>query len=132
MALPWVRLDSNIASHDKILALIDANPTALAYRAAFSFVCSIGYSGGHGTDGLIPFSALNYIHGNRKTAEATVEVGLWTPDAGGWRLGNFAVRQQTAAVTESTRAAQSLGARKANCHRWHDEGCKCWQRLSAS
>ena len=131
MALPWVRLDSNIASHEKILALLDERPEALAYRAAFSYVCSIGYAGAHGTDGLIPFNALPFVHGNRKTAELAVKHQLWLPDRLGWRIRNFETRQQTSATTQAIRNAQRAGAQRANCTRWHGKDCRCWEDQSA-
>lgn len=127
MALPWVRLDANIASHDKILALLDEKPLALAYQAAFSYVCSLGYCGGHSTDGLVPFTALPFIHGTRKTAELLVAHFLWQPNPLGWTVPHWAERQQSDAVTRSVRNAQRAGALKANCRRWHGEACQCWE-----
>lgn len=128
MPLPWVRLDSNIASHDKILALLEEKPAARAYQAAFSYVAALGHCGGHGTDGLITFSALRFVHGTRATAELLVTHGLWVPDPLGWRIPRWAERQQSEAVTTNTKLAQSMGARKANCVRWHGSACGCWER----
>ena len=127
MALPWVRLDANLASHDKILALLGEQPPALAYKAAFSYVCSLGYSGGHGTDGLIEFAAVPFIHGNKKTAALLVKHFLWTPDRLGWVIVNFDKRQQLSATTRAIRNAQRAGALKANCKRWHGDDCNCWE-----
>lgn len=127
MALPWVRLDSNIASHDKILALLEEKPAALAYQAAFSYVCSLGYGGGHGTDGLIAFGALSFVHGTKKTAELLVRHHLWQPTPLGWQIRNFEKRQQSAATTASIRNAQRAGAKRANCKRWHTDDCRCWE-----
>lgn len=129
MALPWVRLDVNIASHDKILALL-AEPSALAYRAAFSYVCSLGYSGGHGTDGLIEFAALPFIHGNKNTSGLLVNHFLWKPDRLGWTIVNFDKRQQLTATTKAIRNAQRAGALKANCKRWHGDECNCWEGVA--
>jgi len=127
MALPWVRLDSNLAAHDKILALTSEKPEAAAYRAAFSYVCSLGYAGAHGTDGLISFSALPFIHGTKKTAQLLVKHFLWEPHPLGWQIRNFATRQQSAATTQAIKNAQRVGALKANCTRWHGPGCGCWE-----
>ena len=124
MSLPWVRLDANIASHDKILTLLQ---NGAGVKAAWSYVCSLGYSGGHGTDGLIPFSALPFIHCTKSLAALLVAHGLWEPDQLGWRIPNWSDRQQTSTATESKRAAQSAGARKANCVRWHGPDCGCWK-----
>lgn len=128
MSLPWVRLDSNIASHDKILTLLSERPPVLAYQSAFSYVCSLGYIGGHGTDGLVPFSAIPFVHGTPKTAEMLVRHHLWSPDPLGWRVPNWADRQQSGAVTQAVRGAQRVGALKANCVRWHGGDCKCWEK----
>ncbi len=124
MPLPWVRLDSNIASHDKILAVIEQKN---GYRAAFAYVCGLGYCGSHATDGLIPFSALPYIHATRAVAEQLVEVRLWEPHPMGWTVRNWALRQELEAVTEDKRARQRLGGIKGNCLRYHGPSCGCWK-----
>ena len=130
MSLPWVRLDSNLATHDKILSLLDEKPAATAYQAAFSYVCSLGYCGGHSTDGLIPFSAVPFIHGTHKTAELLVKHFLWAPDPLGWRLPHWGDRQQSDAVTKSIKNARRAAAGKGNCVRWHGPDCKCWEQAS--
>src|SRR5437868_7186513 len=61
MSLPWVRLDSNIASHDKILALL-SDPSPKRWQAAASYMFALGWSGDHGTDGRIPQAALPFVH----------------------------------------------------------------------
>lgn len=130
MTLPWVRLDSNIASHDKVLSLLEERPPALAYQAAFSYVCSLGYCGSHGTDGMVPFGALAFIHGTRKTAELLVRNYLWTPVPEGWRIPKWDTRQQSQAVSESIRRSRRAAASKGNCMRWHGKDCKCWEEAS--
>jgi len=119
-SLLWVRIDSDLASHDKILNLVhDANPRR--WQAAFSYVCAIGWSGGRGTDGKVSAYALPYIHGTSTTARLLVEHGLWEPNGrGSWQIHNFADRQQTTAVTEQRRTE----AARAACIRWH--GPECW------
>ena len=77
MGLPWTRLDSNIASHDKILRLVTEYKHGKG--SAFVYVCSLGYAAGNGTDGLVPFACLHFIHATKRDAEALVEVGLWHP-----------------------------------------------------
>lgn len=127
MGLPWVRLDSNIASHDKILALLTRrNGRAIA----FSYCCSLGYSGGNGTDGHIPFAALPFLHATRKDAEMLVEVGLWEPDPYGWTIHNYGDRQQLSYIAEAVRAGNRRGALKANCARWHGADCGCWKEAT--
>ena len=124
MSLPWVRLDTNLAGHDKILELTAEKD---GYRAAFSYVCSIGYAGGNGTDGLITFATLPFIHGNKRTAELCVKHFLWAPDPLGWLIVNFEKRQQSAAVTRQISNARRVAANKGNCVRWHGPNCKCWE-----
>ena len=125
MGLPWVRLDSNIASHDKILALLERRN---GRAAAFSYCCSLAYAGGNGTDGHIPFAALPFLHATKRDAEMLVEVGLWDPDRFGWTIRNFTERNQMSVVSDAIRAGQRRGALKANCTRWHGPDCKCWSQ----
>lgn len=125
MALPWVRLDANIASHDKILGLIAETPHG--WRAAFSYTCSLGYAGGHGTDGLIEFPALPFVHGTKQTAQLLVKHHLWRPHPLGWLVTNWEKRQQSEAMTKSIRNSRRAAAVKGNCVRWHGSDCGCWE-----
>ena len=127
--LPWVRLDANIATHDMILALLEEKP-GIAYKAAFSYVCSLGYAGGHGTDGLIEFTALKFIHGTKETALLLVKHYLWRPDRLGWRIVNFDKRQQLSADNRAISNARRAAGNKGNCIRWHGEECGCWEEAS--
>lgn len=127
VSLPWVRLDSNIAGHDKILGLI-AEPGG--YRAAFAYVCSLGYAGGHGTDGLIAFNALTFVHATKATALLLVKHGLWKPDRLGWQIVNYGKRQQLDAARKALSNARRAAAEKGNCIRWHGPDCGCWEEAS--
>lgn len=127
MALPWVRLDSNIASHDKILALLAERDGAKAFVL---YICALGYAGGHGTDGRIPKYALPVLHGSVKLANLLVDHRLWQhdpTDTTGYLIRNFDQRQELAVITEGKRAAQSIGGRKAMCRRHHGPDCGCWR-----
>jgi hypothetical protein len=128
VALPWVRLDSNISSHDKILELVNGT-SQHRWRAAAVYQFAIGWCGGQGTDGHIPFTSLTAVHGSKAVAELLVSVGLWAPDPHGWHMPNWRGRQPTSDATEAVRAAQSKGAMKANCVRWHGPKCGCWEAL---
>jgi hypothetical protein len=120
MTLPWVRIDSNLASHDKILALVH-DPSPRRWQAAFSYVCAIGWSADRGTDGEIPPTALPFIHGTRTTSRLLVDHYLWEPNGhGGWVIHNFADRQITKATADKIRG----DAQRAACVRWH--GPDCW------
>lgn len=124
MGLPWVRLDANISTHDKILYLA-SDPAANRWQAAFSYVCSLAWSGGQGTDGKIPTAALGIVHGNAKTARLLVKYRLWEEATAGYQIVNFAERQQISAVSEAIRNAQSSGGKRGNCRRYH--GDSCWR-----
>ena len=125
MALPWVRLDSHIGSHDKILALL-SDPSPKRWQAAFSYVCALGWSGDQGTDGRIPTVALPFVHGTTATARLLVKYRLWDEAVAGWQIYNFSDRQELAAVTAGKRESRRYGAAKGNCSRWH--GPDCWDK----
>ena len=124
MPLPWVRLDTNLPSHDKMLTLIGMKD---GYRAGFVYVCGLAYCGQNETDGFIPTAALPFVHGRKADAERLVEVGLWAPAPNGWQLRNWDGRQQSVGTSKALRAGQRLGALKANCVRWHGPECGCWK-----
>lgn len=126
MALPWVRLESNIASHDKILALLAERDGAKAFVL---YICALGYAGGHGTDGHIPKYALPVLHGTEKLAQTLINVRLWEyDDAGQYVIRNWDVRQELSIVTEAKRHSQSIGGKKATCRRHHGPDCGCWRK----
>jgi len=125
MALPWIRLDSSIASHDKMLALL-SDPSPKKWQAAASYMFALGWSGVNGTDGRVPTSALPFIHGTTQTARLLVKYGLWI-DAGNYVIHNYAERQQLTVITETKRAAASAAGRKAACVRHHGPDCGCWK-----
>ena len=131
MSLQWVRLDSNIASHDKILALL-SDPSVAKWQAFASYVSALGWSGGQGTDGFVPRNSLQWVHGTAKTARLLEKYRLWTEAPGGYRIVNFEERQELSAVTAGKKEAQRVGALKANCQRWHGNSCGCWkEKVSA-
>lgn len=129
MALPWVRLDSNIATHDKMLDLL-GDPSTKRHQAAMSYMFSIAWSGGHGTDGRIPKAALPFVHGNEMTAKLLCKYRLWEARTADWLIVNYAERQELDVVTASKVEARRISAEKANCHRWH--GKTCWSAKGCS
>jgi hypothetical protein len=133
MSLPWVRLDANIGTHDKTLELLDHKDGTRAFTL---YVCSIGWAGGHGTDGLIPKHALRAIAPSLRTpeklAQLLVDVRLWEYVEGGWQIRNYLERQQSSIVSEAVSAQKSAAARKANCIRWHGSDCGCWSSQTGS
>lgn len=126
MSLEWVRLDANIASHDKVVSLVGKRN---GYRAACVYMFSLGWSGGHGTDGFIPKAALPLLHGTVPIAEMLVSERLWEPADGGYRIRNYALRQEMAVSQERTTIAKRIGGAKGNCRKWHGEDCTCWEAV---
>jgi hypothetical protein len=126
MALPWVRLDSNIYAHDKILHLL-SDPSPKRFQAAASYMFALAWAGGTGTDGLVFAAVLPLVHGNPATARLLVKYRLWTETPTGFQIHNFDTRQELSTITAMKRAAQSAGAKKANCRRFHGPDCHCWK-----
>jgi hypothetical protein len=123
MTLPWVRIDTGLPQHPKILNLVgDSSPQR--WRAAFGYVCGIAWSAAGATDGHIPRNALPGIHSTRSTAGLLVEHGLWEPTLDGWTIHNYAIRQELSVITETKRASRLRSAERAACARWH--GPDCW------
>ena len=129
MALPWVRLDSNVAQHDKILALKN-DPSPKKWQAIASYFFGLAWSGGQGTDGFIPAYALEAVHGTPQTARLLVTYKLWEEGLSGYKIRNYESRQELNIVAEAKRAAQSAGGRKARCRQNHGPECGCWKVAS--
>lgn len=84
MPLPWVRLDTSMPDHPKVIELCDRGDAGLA--AAFVWCCSLAYAGKHGTDGLILRGVLPRINGKAKHAQLLVEARLWDMHPKGWQI----------------------------------------------
>src|SRR5262249_28516972 len=116
MPLPWVRLDTAMPDNPKIIDLVDGNKDGRA--AAFVWVCSLAYSGKHGTDGFIPKGALARINGRPADARLLVQVGLWKDELGvGWSIPGWAEFQESNEETQK----RSERARNAAFKRWGKE-----------
>lgn len=126
MPLPWVRLDSNVGTHDKILAL-KADPSIKKWQAMASYFVALAWSGGQGTDGKVPSFALESVMGTPQTARLLVKYRLWSEATSGWEIVNYANRQELNIVAEAKRAAQAAGGRKARCVQNHGPDCGCWK-----
>ena len=107
MPLPWVRLDTSFASNPKLLAMLHEKD---GHRAAFVYLCGMGYSGAHGTDGFLPGECLPFIHGRQAEAERLVRHGFWRPQPGGWLIHDWAVYQESNSETQARRARAQAGA----------------------
>ena len=126
MPLPWVRIDTNLPMHDKILALVH-DPSPKRWQAASSYVFAICWSGAAGTDGHVSRAALAAVHGTPQTARLLVKYGLWEENGAGWHVRNFAQRQPMNAVTEAAHESARRHGRRGNCIRWHGKDCGCWK-----
>lgn len=131
MALPWVRFDTNMPNHDKVLALIH-DPSAKKWQALSSYMLSICWSGGAGTDGRIPAYALGTVHGTTATARLLVKHRLWEEQTGAWQIVNFDQRQELHVIAEAKQAARTASGRKAACIKWHGKDCGCWRRTGSA
>jgi|LakMenEpi03Aug12_release.lakeMendotaPanAssembly.Ray.scaffolds.fasta_scaffold51599_2 hypothetical protein len=117
--LPWVRLDSNIGTNMKIARLLKQRD---GHRAFVMYVCALGWSGGHGTDGYVPEESFTFIHGTDRLAGMLAAAGLFDrADDEGWQIRNYEERQEMAEVTELKQAQK----RRAICARWMREGKRC-------
>lgn len=124
MGLPWVRLDTQFASNPKVLQLVADKK----YRAALAWVCSLGYSGAHGTDGYLPPNCLPFIHATKADATDLTHVGLWNAvPHGGWEINGWMEFQPSNDETQERRARAERAGKKANCVRWHGKDCGCWK-----
>lgn len=111
--LPWYRMDSGFPSNPKILALLGERD---GHRAAFVWQCGIAWTVQHGTDGVIPVSALPFVHARRVDAERLVKAGLWHDyPSGGWLVNGWDEKQ----MTTDGKSARSQAARDAAYARWH-------------
>lgn len=113
MSLPWVRLDTTIATNHKVLDLVAAKK----HRAVLTYILGLTYTGGHELDGFIPATALTFIHGTTADAKALVDAGMWETTRGGWRVNGWDEFQVS---TEETKKRREK-AQKAAMKRWHGE-----------
>lgn len=113
MSLPWVRLDTAIADHPKMLALMDAKK----HRAALAYILGITYSGRHELDGFIPVAALPFIHATKSDAAALCEVDMWFTCPGGWRINGWDEYQVSSEDSRKRRQRAQEAANK----RWGNE-----------
>ena len=107
MPLPWVRLDTSFASNPKLLAMLLEKD---GHRAAFVYLCSLGYSGAHGTDGFLIHECLPFIHGRQADAERLVRHGFWRVQPGGWLIHGWDEFQESTPETKARRARAQAGA----------------------
>lgn len=86
MGLSWVRVDANLHSNHKILALLSERGGDHALNV---YIFGLGYCGSHGMDGFIPTAALGLFHGKPRDGALLVEVGLWQELPGGYEVNGW-------------------------------------------
>jgi len=128
MSLPWVRLDSNVYAHDKILWLVAQRD---GWRAYGVYTFALAYSGGQATDGFIPGHVLPVLQGTDRIAQLLVDAGLWKQAKGGWNIHNWDQRQELAIVTAAKKEGARLGGLKRSCVMHHGPECGCWEQKGA-
>lgn len=112
--LNWVRVDSNLHSNHKVLALLAMRG---GEHALCVFVFGLGHSGSHGLAGYIPAAAIGLFHGTKKDVALLLEVGMWEEVPGGYLIHDWAEYQ----LADEEAAARSQKARNAATVRWEKE-----------
>lgn len=119
MGLPWVRVDTNIPTHEKILELVEMG--AKGKQAGFVYSMSIAYAGGHGTDGVIRRVSLPWVHATPNDAKLLVQVGLWECVEGGFRIKNYGTRNAVGQAQQAISDMRSVAGKKGADARWSDD-----------
>lgn len=109
MALGWIRFDTSLPDHPKVLTLLSLKG---GREAGFVYCCGLAYAGKHGTDGFLPRESLARINGRVADADRLVEVGLWRADemSGGWLINGWDEYQESSEETKNRRAKAQLAA----------------------
>jgi hypothetical protein len=107
----WVRVDANLASNHKTLALLEERG---GDHALCVFVFSLGYCYNANNDGFVPKTALGLFHGSKKDAALLVEVGFWHELPGGWQIHDYADYQPSSDEAKK----RSDKAKRAAAKRW--------------
>lgn len=107
MPLPWVRLDTAFPYNPKLLAMVAEKD---GHRAGLVYICSLAYSGAHGTDGFIPAEALPFIHGRAADATRLVRNGFWRTQPGGWLINGWTEFQESSSETQERRKRAQAAA----------------------
>ena len=110
MGLPWIRLDTSMFDHPKLLGLLESND----YRAVVVHIAGMAYCGKHGTDGFIPRGVLRRIEGRVSDAKRLCDEGLWTENGGGWDIKGWDEYQ----ISDDETRARRDKARNAAAVRW--------------
>jgi hypothetical protein len=118
MGLPWVRLDTDIFDHPKLLALEEAGH----YRAIVLHLKAMVYTGKHELAGFLPevcipmLTAANPMLSENAPTEiqTLLDACLWTAQPGGYSMHGWEDRQ----FVSNEAKARSAKARVAAQARW--------------
>lgn len=113
MGLVWIRLNTTMPDHPKVLALLDQRN---GHRAAFVWVACMCYAGKHDTGGFVPKGAIGGLAARTVDMAQLVGAGLAESVDGGWELTGWDEYQ----VSDATAKARKASARKAAEVRWAD------------
>lgn len=119
MELTWYRSDTSFSSHDKVLELVETHG-AKGKAAGFVYLCALGHSVGHGTDGLVKRTSLRALHGTPADAALLVQTGFWEVSEEGWHIVNFGTRQVVGATQQVIHDSKSAAGKKGSDARWGD------------
>lgn len=118
--LPWIRCDTNVNTHDKILELVGNGAKGKA--AGFVYWMALCYSGAHDTGGLIKKAVLPFVHGTPADARQLIDARLWVAVDGGWQIVNYGTRNVVGAaqqaIADELSAARSDAGKKGAESRW--------------
>lgn len=128
MALPWVRLDTGLPDHPKMLALMGDRK----HRAALLYCFGLAYCGRHESDGFIPSAALPLLQGSRSDAAALVEVTLWHEVQGGYQVNDWDSYQPSSDETRRRRESLKRASHKGGCRKNHGPDCNCYEVVPAA
>lgn len=120
----WVRLDTNISQHDKMLTLLSQRE---GHRAAAVYMFGLAWCGLAESDGHIPTVVVPMIHGTQRHAEMLVQAGLWERNGNGYNIPNWAERQELTEITEAKIKAKQMAGKKGACIKNHGTDCGCWK-----
>lgn len=84
MSLPWVRLDTNIATAPEVLVLVDRYRDG--HRTMLVHIFAVCWAATNDADGVITPLGLRESHGRPRDAGRLVDVGLWEPTGNEWLI----------------------------------------------
>jgi len=116
-SLSWVRLDTALPDHPKMMELYESGD----YRAALLYVWGLTYAGKQSTDGYVPKRIVTTrLEGRIRDASRLVSVGLWHESSGGYLINGWDEYQ----VSDDAARKRKDRAQKAAAARWASDQSK--------